>query len=555
MGYLPILLAFVIDFAEPALADMNADYEAAKAVIAAGKSTQYTAVKRAYLVTPDFRERWFKVRESEERILQGMRHGNISMEDLPLAQSLLSMNYASLSGHSYLSRYFEAAGNSRQAEFHERILTGLHRLIKQSGDGSKNRPYQVFSLQEAEMFAVARGFVLLGALYGSSHEFPLFLTMTVRVADELRHRELHFDLTKVYTALNRLTTAQASPSGPMRLVHDLASAGDSAAQATTGLNLYRYGRRTDTKQRSMALEWLRRANRTGNLEAQLALGQLYADIVKDADPEHNKFSLDQAMQHWLRAAARGSDQAIFLLANLRLGHARHTHHVDYGIAYLNQARLLGNSDAALSLARIYQRSRFVQPDPEFVSNILRESGLFGHAHMKIFYARFQMRRDKGQHFDRLAYRWLRQAAKNGENEAMRLLGEVYASGFHVQRNPRTALKWWRDAAESTEDPETINWIAYVLAAATTPDLRDPRLALKLMEELMYKHETSRENYAHLDTWAMAYAALHNFKQAIAIQENALLLVDQSEDEQSRKILKTHMDAFQRGEVPYDVDFP
>ncbi|MFT7617877.1 MAG: serine/threonine protein kinase/Tfp pilus assembly protein PilF [Planctomycetota bacterium] len=92
----------------------------------------------------------------------------------------------------------------------------------------------------------------------------------------------------------------------------------------------------------------------------------------------------------------------------------------------------------------------------------------------------------------------------------RLLSNVAAHRENVKRNP--------------EDPRKLNALAWMLVdPAGDASIRDPKEALPLARKAV--EFTQRKNAAILDTLAVVLAANKNFKEAIAVREEILLLMN------------------------------
>ena len=72
-------------------------------------------------------------------------------------------------------------------------------------------------------------------------------------------------------------------------------------------------------------------------------------------------------------------------------------------------------------------------------------------------------------------------------------------------------------------PVLDNALAYVLATASDPTLRDAERALDLSRGVV--EEADRRHPGHLDTLATAHAARGDFERAAAVQREALALVE------------------------------
>ena len=130
------------------------------------------------------------------------------------------------------------------------------------------------------------------------------------------------------------------------------------------------------------------------------------------------------------------------------------------------------------------------------------------------------------------------------------LGNCHALGCLARPNFRKARRWYRRAVEA--DPENaslINSVAWTLAVSHIKRLRDPRLAIKLMDDLMENDSEARQIPQYVDTWAAAYAAAGRFKRAVEIQTEALQLAKNSNfiSSEDLELMTKHLTLFEKRE--------
>lgn len=107
-----------------------------------------------------------------------------------------------------------------------------------------------------------------------------------------------------------------------------------------------------------------------------------------------------------------------------------------------------------------------------------------------------------------ALQWLRQAAAASQAQANTLLGEYYLSGRFVDADLATAVHYLR-AGSDAGDMTARNNLAWVLATAEDPALRDGEAALALIRPLALM----LGGWQHLDTLAAAQAAVGDYASA------------------------------------------
>jgi TPR repeat protein/tRNA A-37 threonylcarbamoyl transferase component Bud32 len=142
-----------------------------------------------------------------------------------------------------------------------------------------------------------------------------------------------------------------------------------------------------------------------------------------------------------------------------------------------------------------------------------------------------------------AIRWYRSAAERGSSFAHSRLISIYSSGVGVDKNIAEARAWRIKAAEKG-DANTLNGLAWELATASNPDLRDGSNAVVLAERAVKM--TGRTNDANLDTLAAAYAEARDFIKAAAAQNEAISLLT---NEAAIKSFKSRLSLYESGQ-PY-----
>ena len=464
--------------------------------------------------------------------------------------------------------------NRSTSRAYQRMLKNTLKRLSKAGDGSPERPVPVRTSAEAFAYAHLTGARVQGGLYQAHVKAYLYLILFVTRGDEAHQEELYFSL-GAPAADSKANRQATKPLKAEALIARLAQANDAWAMATVGSSL---GHQAELKDK--ALFWLQSAHQRGNLVATLLLAKLHLQI--DSQTNHE----DQPRPHrkaarslYMEAIVAGSDVAMVQLGRLYYQGLWGVLQANIGLALLERARALGNIDALLILAEIYQSKQSIFLDSGEIkplysiattAKMLQEAGDTGYQVAQLAYARLYVNHDKGKHFNRRAYRWLRdiavktaqpQQAKGQQQalqaEALMLLGWVNARGLIAKQNFAQAKKYWLQAAERHVSPYILNEVAYTLVAIEVPELRDAPQALRLIEKLMTgeQDEETRRYYAYLDTWASAYAANGHFTRAIEIQRQAIQAIQEANtvpNKIEQEMLEAHLRAFHRGELIYDV---
>lgn len=121
-------------------------------------------------------------------------------------------------------------------------------------------------------------------------------------------------------------------------------------------------------------------------------------------------------------------------------------------------------------------------------------------------------------------KWVKAAAVSGYSEAQHLLAREVAATARTDQNNLAVMGWLRNAAVSDYYPAKIH-LAWELSTSATQHLRDANEALELLE-------TESENYFDdvriLETQAVAWARLGDYKRAITLQKKAISIAEDLE---------------------------
>ncbi|WP_270725281.1 tetratricopeptide repeat protein [Shimia sp. Alg240-R146] len=191
-----------------------------------------------------------------------------------------------------------------------------------------------------------------------------------------------------------------------------------------------------------ASELYRKAAELGHAGAQNQLGKyLFAGLAQGADG-----GSEEAID-WLRAAAESGDAGfVFDLAKAleALGQAE-----EAAALYL-QAADSGNSDAAVSLAVLYQHGTGVEQDFERARELYEWPAESGHARALNNLGLLYVRGDGVAQDYVKAAELFSAAAEQGLKQAMTNLGVLYDNGFGVPQSDETAAMWYRRGGRGVE---------------------------------------------------------------------------------------------------------
>jgi len=520
-------------------------YEVLAASVDEGEKVDVGQLRKAFIEREDASSELNKIIELERQALalmvdQPLRLGAIG-------NAILESNYASLTGHLALQRFYTHLESAESAAVHEDWLTQLQGLIETS-DGSVSEPYRVYSAAEAEAYLLSRELELIGSMYHTRESHPFVLLTSSRTlsedarndAEAARLKNLYFDLSDAFraakTELDDGTRDRAF--APIDLITYLGSKGDTAAQAFIGTYMASENRTDD------AIEWLKAASQRGNLIANLMLARAYWSKAEGLEGEQRAEFRDKMLDEYTHAIALGSDEAMFALGSIYLAGEFGDDNKTSGVALLEQASAIHNVSASLLLAHMHYRGELVEQDLDRAETYFHAAAEHGGRRSRMQYARFLFDPRNERTFNSSAYDWLTELAENDDPEAMLMLGNLHAKGLGVEQNLRRAISWFKSAVSTSEDNANIvNEVAWTLTVTNIPKLRQASYALQIMDRMMKSDEEARSNPAYLDTWAAAHAANGKFSDAIDLQKQALAAAKARQQDGDLEELNAHLKLF------------
>lgn len=209
---------------------------------------------------------------------------------------------------------------------------------------------------------------------------------------------------------------------------------------------------------------LEAAARQGSLSAQALLGQ----ALREREPA--------SALHWLQAAARQGRTDAMVTAGLMLSNGRGVVAPDVkaAIAWFEAAAQRNDTNAMTFLADCYLRGLGVERDPKRAVALLDPAASLGNERAIGMLARLYERGEGVEKADPArAVALYKQAVGYGNLDAQANLGVLYIRGLGVERDPKEAVRLWREGAEQG-NPNCMFFYAQSLA---DPDLgKDPAQA-------------------------------------------------------------------------------
>jgi len=509
-----------------------------------GNEVSATELKAAFLQSDDFAERLAKLAPLERQVLQ-------LMEDQPLklgaiGSTILDTFYGSITGHMAMRTYYQYLEADDAALLHDKWITSIQASIELTGTGESDHPYAVLSSVEADAYLKLNQLSTAGSIYVTKAEQSLMLLLISTDSDK-RHKSVYFDLGTAYQTMRGEIEQQLKGKNfePIYLVNKLAQGGDSAAQALIGAILVRDERFED------AIRWLNLSTRSGNVLSTLMLARIFQVQARSLDGELRDEALEVALDHYLRAIAQGSDEAMYVLGQLYLSGMYGEDNQTSGLALLFQSADLENTSAMLALGFYYLNKDSDDYDLDKSESYFYAAAEQNHDGAQIQLARFLIFEKRP--FSKNALRWIRELSKQDHPEALILLGNLYARGGEVKQNIKRAFRSYQDAVKvAPNNAAIVNEVAWTLAVTELEALKKPDYAFEIMNHVMVKDSNAMQNAAYLDTFAAICAARGNFKRAIELQILAIQFAEEGKQMNELGVLKEHLDDFKNDRVIIDA---
>ena len=423
----------------------------------------FARIASAWRHTPDIDARILGL-ASQQRTL-----APISARD---AEIRLALSALDLAGHATLGD----AGD----DVHATIAERLAERIRATGDGSSAAPMRVASASDAVVTLRLNGERTLGGFYGTPSSDRLTLVLFSVTEDSPTVARRNFDLSSTLSAWRRGTAWSDAPYSPRNasdLVDLYHEAGDHFALTSTGL---RTVNERGESGHYAAARALAEAADAGNGVARYALGDLYL-MLASKRPDVADAARTGAIEQFTMAASAG-----FGYAHLRLAlMAREAGDQAGAIRHFEQAHLRGEPDALMALAGMLDATDTGAADAQ-----LAEAAADGSHAAAYHYAVRRLERDDSA--DPVALAGLREAAEAGHTDARLYLGDLAATGRHIERDHELAHSLWADVLGTATDTHAVLSAARALTLNTTPALHDPAAAIEGLERLIADPRVARE---------------------------------------------------------------
>lgn len=303
------------------------------------------------------------------------------------------------------------------------------------------------------------------------------------------------------------------PARALSLYHQAAAQGDAQAQFNLGL-LLTQGRIVEPDP-ERALQAFEAAASQGHVEAMVQAGQL----LRSGPGGKRTDAFEAAHEHFRRAADSGHLRAKLELG-LLLSSSQHPQRDAAAAAgWLEAAAAHGSAAAQTRLGYMHLHGDGVERDPALARQWFGEAARQGDRSAQVHLGWLHDRGIGGSADPERAYRWYRRAAERDDPTAQLNLALLYRFGRGVDADVHRARHWFERAAE-TGSESARGELAWLLATAEDPKVRDPDRAIELAREAV----ASSPSASWLDTLAAALATSGRFEDAIAVQQQALAIL-------------------------------
>ena len=519
----------------------SASPTAAGAAVDQGSEPLAAAQRRAeFLAGDDLPKRMDRLIELESEAIKLMEYEPLKLG--AIGSAILDLNPGSLVGHHVLQRFYDHVDAAETAREHGAWANAAKAAMSAGATGAVDAPYNAVTPIEAQIFLRSQGLSPVGAIYQSTEAAPLLMMVQGR-PERGPLQALHFTLQGIFQAAEHGfgEVADEAAFSPLALMGLLARQGDPAAQTAVGALLISRDRLED------AIGWLQAGSRFDNVIANNILARIHWTRANQADSgDERQAALDESLDNYLQAIALGSSEAMYALGALYLSGAFGGDNAETAIPLLKQAAELDNSDALLYLAHLHYAGNKVAKDRRQAEAYFVRAAALNNEAARLSYARYLMR-ERGTG-DSRTVAWLEETVEDTANpEAMLMLGNLHARGVATEQNLRAAYRWYRDAAKAgTDNAQIVNEVAWTLAVSDLKRLRRGRFANRIMTRMMQSNEQARSQPEYLDTWAATYAATGNFREAVRLQEMALQEAIHADRDDVLDILQQHLDLFLAG---------
>lgn len=474
----------------------------------------------------------------------------------PLGTALLDRYEASLTGQLALARFYEYLEQETDTT-HTVWVKRIRAHMSFERDGTRDKPFRALNINDARSFLQIDGLEPIGMVYGRTENYPLLVEVVSRDTSGKSINTV-FEILSSELFIEGYCANQTQDCFPNTLSH-LLSQNDNAAVVSLAVLTVQEAFGKSSKERIQALDRAI-AMLQPNLDPNNVLtSHSYASfLVQRADlsedEQYRSRLLNDARSKYRAAVSAGYLDSMLALGRLYIRGAFGDTERPAGIELYESAIELGNADAATTLGWLYADGfANIPQDLQRSLELLKLGKEIGSVEHGLDYVRFLLREESPENLSRSDISWLRAQANDDVPAAMLILGQIYARGLYVGEKPTVAMYWYRKIPHvSPYNAELVNQVAWILATTEIRKLRDAPFALEIMNKMMIGNRNARRSPMYLDTWAAAYAATGQWREAISLQVEAVERAMQDESAlQHLDEMREHLEAFRREEALFE----
>ena len=474
----------------------------------------------------------------------------------PLGTALLDRYEGSLTGQLALARFYEYLEQETDTT-HTNWVKRLKAHMSYERDGTRDKPIRALNINDAKSFLQIDGLEPIGTVYGRTDDYPLLVEIVARGSDG-RSSITVFEILASRLLIEGYCGDSEQDCFPIVLSHLLGQADNAAVVSLAVLTVQEaIGKPVNERMQALdrAISMLQPNLDPNNVLTSHSYASFLVQRANLAQEEQYRARLlNDARSKYRAAISAGYMDSMLALGRLYIGGAFGDTERESGIDLYERAIDLGNPDAATTLGWIYADGfANIPQDLERSFELLKLGKDMGSVEHGLDYVRFLIRDESPQELSREDMKWLRRQANDDNPGAMLILGQVYARGLSVQEKPSVAMYWYRKIPHiSPYNAELVNQVAWILATSEIRKLRDAPFALEIMNKMMIGNRNARRSPMYLDTWAAAYAAMGQWREAMSLQVEAVERAMQDENAlQHLEEMREHLEAFRREEALFE----
>ena len=483
-----------------------------------------------------------------------------------IAGALIDKNLGNFTANYAMELFFHAVGDYEESQRYKAIRLDITKVIEATGTGRVNQPYKVFSPSEAKSLLLSKNYIILGGAFLLSQAPSPTLVFNVKKHENAKAQNYYFNLPTLFQIYLSQYQQKNSPSALIAFLQYLEEKTQDRAAKTT-LSIYTVYNRTFVTESPES--FLGEEAKKGNIFATLAFTNMLISQSINLSQEQRSELLHFVEKIYQNNIEKGASEAEYRLALLYLAY------INEFTDSLSKAKTilegLANDKtdpdprALATLGSIYTTgsrdiNNTISADFNLALDYFQRASELNHPQAQIEFARITLLLpDYKSRFTQKTYDNLQKLAEQNKEDAMLLFAHAHIRHPHLTKSKtpyKDAQKWLIATSKQTKDTDILNEIAWILSTAHIPSLRNPAEALKIIQKLLDDGKSNTNisnNPAYIDTLAAALGANNQFEDAVKVQERAVNLAQQHDDEELIAILEKHLALLKKGR-PIIEDF-